>query len=189
MTTPEQRLKMASIIINYEARRDQQGHLMVYHLPAGDGGGKYEVAGINEKFNKQVCDQLVALVEAKKFAEAEAVANEFIAKDTDRAADWTTIPAFEFFFRDCVFNRGGKGGARIVQRAVGVKDDGDIGPITRQAIVEAQKNPDKFFAALRAAREQYERDPVGRDETSQFWKGLVNRWNKAIASAKTFPVA
>src|SRR5262249_32982290 len=41
---------------------------------------------------------------------------------------------------------------------------------------------------LRAARESYERDVARRDETSKFWKGLVNRWNKAVDTAKTFPM-
>lgn len=188
MTTPEQRLKMASIIINFEARRDAQGHLAVYNLPPGDGGGRYEVAGINERYNPEVCDQLVNLVQTGQFAEAERVANEFIASDTDKAASWSTVPAMEFFFRDCVFNRGGKGGARIVQRAVGVDDDGAVGPITKQAIAAAQQDPLAFLDTLRAAREQYERDVVGRDETSIFWNGMVNRWNKAVAAAKTFPL-
>ena len=38
---------MAAAIVNFEARRDSKGHLKVYNLPPEDGGGRYEVAGIN----------------------------------------------------------------------------------------------------------------------------------------------
>ena len=56
MTTPEQRRRMAAAIVNFEARRDSKRHLMVYKLPKGDGGGRYEVAGINERYNKDTVD-------------------------------------------------------------------------------------------------------------------------------------
>ena len=45
--------------------------LEVYQLPSDDGGGRYEVAGINERFNKTLCDGLVSLVRAGQQAEAE----------------------------------------------------------------------------------------------------------------------
>ena len=48
MSTPQERLRIAESILNFEARRDRQGRLQVYKLPSGDGGGAFEVAGINE---------------------------------------------------------------------------------------------------------------------------------------------
>ncbi len=36
----ELRAKIAKSIVDFEARRDAQGHLTVYNLPAGDGGGR-----------------------------------------------------------------------------------------------------------------------------------------------------
>jgi lysozyme family protein len=59
---------------------------------------------------------------------------DFIAQDIDRASSWSSVPALAFFFRDCLFNRGKSGAARIVQRALGVKDDGAIDPKTREAL-------------------------------------------------------
>jgi hypothetical protein len=53
MSTPEQRMRMAKQIVDFEARRDKKGHLQVYKLPDWDGGGRYEVAGINEKYNRK----------------------------------------------------------------------------------------------------------------------------------------
>jgi peptidoglycan hydrolase-like protein with peptidoglycan-binding domain len=188
MATPEQRRRMAVAIVNFEARRDSHGHLKVYKLPPGDGGGKYEVAGINERYNKDTADALVSLIAQKKFDEAEALAVDFIADDTERAASWTGVPAIEFYLRDSVFNRGAGGGARILQRALGVADDGAVGRETRNAEKAAETDAAGLLAKLRVAREQYERDVAHRDEKSKFWRGLVNRWNKALDVAKTFPM-
>src|SRR5882672_2227142 len=95
MSTPELRRRMASTIINFEARRDKKGRLAVYKLPPGDGGGAYEVAGINEKYNKEVCDALVAMIEQSRFDDAEALAIDFIAQDTDSVFSWSAVPALE----------------------------------------------------------------------------------------------
>lgn len=187
MSTPDQRLRMAAAIVNFEARRDAKGHLAVYKLPPGDGGGRYEVAGINEKYNKETADVLVKLIEQGRFEEAEELAIDFIAQDTDRAMSWTRVPALESYLRDCVFNRGGGGGARILQRALGIEDDGAVGPKTRAAVAAAEGSALDLLAKMRAAREQYERDVAHRDEKSKFWKGLVSRWDKALDVAKGFP--
>jgi hypothetical protein len=56
--------------------------------------------------------------------------------------------------------------------------DGHVGPITLSALSEAEKDIPALISSLRAAREWYERKIVHRDETSKFWKGLVNRWDK-----------
>ena len=42
---------------------------------------------------------------------------EFIAKYTDVVTGWSTMLGVEFYLRDCAFNRGPKGAARILQRA------------------------------------------------------------------------
>jgi peptidoglycan hydrolase-like protein with peptidoglycan-binding domain len=188
MSTQEQRRRMAIAILNFEARRDAQGRLAVYPLPEGDGGGRYEVAGINEKYNKELCDKLVAMIEQGRFDDAEALAVDFMAQNTDRVVSWSAIPALEFYFRDCCFNRGFAGAGRILQRALGVEDDGAVGRQTRAALIAAEGDVAGLLANLRASREDYERAVAHRDESNKFWNGLVNRWNKALAIAKTFPM-
>ncbi len=79
MTAPDLRLHMARDIINFEARRDRAGHLSVYHLPANDGGGRYEVAGINERYDGPAVRHLVELLNARKYDEAETYAENYIA--------------------------------------------------------------------------------------------------------------
>ncbi len=175
---------MAGKIVDFEARRDNQGRLRVYILPAGDGGGTYEVAGINDRFHPTEAAALRRLVEAGRYDEAEEYARNFVASYTDAGDRWTPYDAVESYLRDCIFNRGAGGAARIYQMALGVRVDGDVGPITIEAGERARAQP--LLQALRASRERYEREVVGRDEDSQFWRGLVNRWNNALAFAEQF---
>ena len=174
----ELRKKMAHAIVQFEGRRDAQGHLRVYILPAGDGGGRYEIAGINDRYHPQEAARLRQLIEAGRHEEAEDYAAEVIAAYTDVVAKWTTVPAIESYLRDSAFNRGPGGAAKILQIALGVKVDGGVGPETLKATREAEKDPVKLLAGLRVAREKYELRVAGRRE--KFWKGLVNRWDGSL---------
>lgn len=178
------RIEMAKAIVNFEARRDAQGRLAVYNLRPGDGGGRYEVAGINERYHKAVCDELVELIRQGRHSEAELRAAEFILSYTDKASSWTQDPGIEFYLRDTMFNRGAGGAAWVLQKAVGVSTDRNVGPLTLAAAKAAEQQPRLLLDKLRAAREAYER--IRRDESSEFWRGLVNRWNKARQLALSF---
>lgn len=180
MTTPEERLRIAAQIVDWEARRDSEGRIEVYKLPPGDGGGTYEVGGINDKYHPEEAKLLKNLIEQGKHTEAEAVAAAYIATYTDSVAVWTKVTGIEAYLRDSSFNRGAKGAARIYQIALNVPVDGIVGSITLGAARQAESQPKKLLKALREAREQYERNSVGRDESSPFWRGLVNRWNKSL---------
>ncbi|HYJ05221.1 MAG TPA: peptidoglycan recognition family protein [Chthoniobacterales bacterium] len=184
MSNPTNRLRMAAKIVEFEGRRDSQGRLKVYFLPAGDGGGNFEVAGINDRYHPTEAAALRGLVEAGNFAEAEAAAQRYIASYTDAGDRWTPFDAVESYLRDCIFNRGAGGAAKIYQGALGVGVDGDVGPITIAAGERVE--PAACLRQLRAARERYEREVARRDESSPFWRGLVNRWNNALAFAETF---
>ena len=83
------------------------------------------------------------------------------------------MPEIEAYLRDCAFNRGLGGAAKILQMAFGVTVDGSVGPETLGTLRQAEKGPAKLLAALRVAREKYELRVAGRWEN--FWKGLVNR--------------
>jgi hypothetical protein len=181
----ELRAKMAKSIVNFEARRDAQGHLRVYNLPAGDGGGRYEVAGINDRYHPQEAAKLRDLINAGRYNEAENYATEVIAEYTDVVSKWTSVPEIEAYLRDCVFNRGPGGAAKILQMALGVNVDGGVGPETLSALRKAESDPARLLTALRVAREQYELRVVGRRD--KFWPGLVNRWNKSLDFARTVP--
>lgn len=182
-----QRIDMAKFILNSEARRDKQGNLKVYSLPAADGGGSYEVAGINDCYHPEAARKLKQLIEDGKQWEAEEYAKAYLMDYTDVAANWTRNPAIEAFLRDSVFNRGAKGALRILQIALGVPDDGKFGPITQAAM--SKHTPSELLDKLRKARETYEiriAPPVGARK--QFWAGLQNRWDNALKFSKEFIV-
>lgn len=178
------RMKAAGFILNYEARRDSHGRLCVYPLPKGDGGGTYEVAGINDRYHPEEAAALAKLIRAGKFAEAELQAAGIIATYTDLVGAWHTSPKVVFILRDCAFNRGPRGAAIIYQKAVGAVIDGSVGPKTLEA--GNSLSADELVKKLRSAREWYERKYANRNEKSKFWKGLVNRWNKVVEDSNNF---
>jgi hypothetical protein len=68
------RIRMAARILNFEARRDSEGHIMVYNLPSADGGGSYEVAGINQRYHPEEAAKLREMIENCQYSEAEQYA-------------------------------------------------------------------------------------------------------------------
>jgi hypothetical protein len=176
------RHSMAKHILDFEARRDKNGHLAVYDLPPNDGGGRWEIAGINEKYDEPELMKLKQMLDAGQFDAAETEAESYYLQNTAAAMSWTTNAGVEFYLRDCIFNRGAKGAARILQRACGVHDDGDVGDQTRLAM--SAMAPADMLVKLRAARESYEREVVGY--RANLWNGLVNRWNNALTVAKSY---
>jgi Predicted Peptidoglycan domain len=176
-------LEQARRIVDYEARRDAQGHLKVYRLPVGDGGGEREVAGINDRYHPEVLNRIEQLLAEGKYTEAEDVAAEHIMRYTDPVAMLSQVPAIQFALRDMAFNRGPTGAVKILQDALGLPADGIVGPKTSEALRIAEDDPERLLRDLRAARERYERRT--RDESSPFWKGLSNRWDRQHADSRS----
>lgn len=174
-------LEQARRIVDYEARRDASGHLKVYHLPSGDGGGEREVAGINDRYHPEVLERIERLLAEGKYAEAEDVAAEHIMRYTDSVAMLSEVPAVQFALRDAAFNRGPTGAVKILQDALGLPTDGIAGPRTKETLHLAEQDPETLLSHLRASRERYERRT--RDESSKFWAGLANRWDRQHADS------
>ena len=173
--------EQARKIVDYEARRDANGHLKVYHLPSGDGGGSREVAGINDRYHPDALDRIELLLAEERYEEAEDAAAAHIEQYTNPVAMLSSVPSIQFALRDAAFNRGPTGAIRILQDALGLPVDGVAGPQTRAALAEAEKNQEAFLQEFRAARERYERRT--RDESSQFWAGLSNRWDQQLVDS------
>lgn len=177
------RIDMAQLIVNWEARRDALGRIKLYRIPAGDGGGNWEYAGINDRYHPRALETIRQFVNAGQHASAESFAVEYLANYTESAASWSLLDSVDLFLRDCAFNRGPGGSAKILQRAVRVPVDGTVGRMTLSALREWETRPLVLLARLRVARERYEIDVAGI--RPQFWKGLENRWDNAFeASAK-----
>lgn len=174
----------AAFIVDCEARRDSKGRICIYKLPKADGGGTYEIAGINDRYHPGAASHLAELIKRGFPQEAETRAQDYILEYTDVVIGWHPSLAVEAYLRDTAFNRGPGGAAKILQRALGVKIDGGVGPITKAA---AAKRPAALLLFdLRRARESYElaiAPPVGARK--KFWNGLQSRWDKALKFAQT----
>lgn len=174
---------MSDQIVQWEGRY-KDGKLQVYKLPSNDGGGRYEVAGINEKYDPEMAKHLAELIREGKHDQAQKEASAYIDKQTAPVAAWTSNKGVEAYLRDTAFNRGMTGAAKIMQMALGVTVDGKVGPKTRAALKQAEMDdPKALLLKLRAAREEYERKVVG--VRTNLWKGLVNRWDKALSVAQS----
>lgn len=189
--------KLANFIYLRERRLDDNGNLKVYRLPAGDGGGRFEVAGITERFDSAVVHKLVDLIGKGHYKAAEKLAKEYYIQDTDDAKKWTTIPWLEVFLRDAIFHRGEGGATKMLQIAlntlprvgIGIKVDGGFGPKTAARLAHALNHtePQAFLLELRKASEVYEKmiaPPVGN--RAKFWRGLLARFDARYEFAKTF---
>jgi hypothetical protein len=176
------RNSMAQQIVNFEARRDRQGFIQVYKLPFNDGGGAYEVAGINDRYHPEVASELRNMIQSGHPIDAEKLAVNYIQGYTNRAETWTTQLGVESYLRDTIFNRGAGGAVKVLQIALGLSVDGGMGPITRRAVTEAENNPIEFLDKLRRAREKYENLVApGRQNLRP---GLINRWDNALEFSK-----
>lgn len=176
--TAEMRDRMARAILAYEARRDAAGHLAVY--VATDGSR--EVAGINETYHPTEAGQLQRLLASGQYEAAEAAARKFIIAYTNSVMGWTTDAGVEFYLRDCYFNRGPAGAAKILQMALKLSVDGQVGPTTRERAATA--DPAQLLLEMRRAREQYEIVTYGN--RAALWAGLTNRWNNSLKAAQEF---
>lgn len=184
LNTANARLKIGSFIVACEARVDAKGNLKIYNLPKGDGGGRYEIAGINDKYHPQAALALATLIRQGKHDDARDLAVRYILEYTDVVSGWHPSIAVEAYLRDIAFNRGPGGAAKILQRALGVKIDGGVGPITKAAAAKVPAA--KLLLDLRKARESYELQiapPVGARK--KFWSGLQARWDKALKFAQS----
>lgn len=174
-------------IVDFEARRDRDGDIIGYDLPYNDGGGTYEYAGINDRYHPEAAIALNAMHKSRREDYAAEYIERYVMKITGLTLQSGIREGTLFFVLDTTFNRGGGGSARIVQaacQALGyiLARDGKWGPETRRVLARADREqPDDIIAALRRARDEYERVTVGY--RANFWQGLVNRWNKAAEVA------
>lgn len=185
MTTA--RLKAGKLILDMEARRDRKGNLAVYRLPKNDGGGSYEVAGINEKYHPAMAKKLADLINAKQFAEAEAEAIEFICKYTDATGNQFRDPGVSYLMRDIAFNRGPGGANCIVRMALGVPFQKSRLRALWSPLSQAFRDemnalpPNEAIEKITQARQDYEYAYAGLRPNLD--RGLRNRWANARKAA------
>jgi hypothetical protein len=182
MTITEPSTTIADSIFNSEARLDKSGNLQVYNLPGNDGGGSYEVAGINEKYHGPAAAKLKGLIEGGQQEAAKSYAKSYIMDYTKTATKLSANSGTEYALRDITFNRGAGGANWMAKKAAGLSPNLKMSDVDRAAILEAQqKDPKGYLQNLRLAASEYESTQVGI--RANLNKGLENRFNKRLENS------
>jgi hypothetical protein len=176
-------------IFNSEKQVDANGNLKVYGLAANDGGGAYEIAGINVRYHPQKAAELKSLIEQGQYQQAEAQAKAYIGEYTNTVTRISNgNPGIDYALRDVCFNRGQGGANWMAKYAAGLPPSkGTPSAEDRKRIIELQQqDPIGFLNKFRTASEAYERDVVGY--RANFWKGLNKRWNDRLNNSLSLAV-
>ena len=172
-------INAAKTTVNWEGRRDKKGNLSVYALPAGDMGGDYEVAGINDRYHPEAFRKIAGLPAQDREEAAAKYISEYTAPLVSRLPQ-----AIQPFAQDMAFNRGMGGATKYLQEglnSLGVKVavDGAIGPKTLAAI--GGVNPKQLMIAASQAQLNDERARAGADpRRKKFIVGLESRINNRL---------
>ena len=87
---------------------------------------------------------------------------------------------FGFLFNTAV-QHGVRGATKIMQRSLGIEDDGVIGPQTRAAVNNALQNPMEFLSKIIALRCEYYAHILMQDNSQRvFAAGWLNRIAKDL---------
>jgi len=181
-TKPEQdALQIAALkTIDFEARKDKQGNVQVYKLPAGDMGGNFEVAGINDKYHPDAFKRISSLP-AQERAQAAA---QYVKEYTSPFV--STLPQeVQPFAQDLAFNRGMGGATKYIQQGLNalgqkVAVDGGLGPKTLQAINQVEPKALMRAASQAQLEDEYrmaQRNPARK----KFINGLESRIRNRLA--------
>jgi len=166
--------------IDFEARKDKQGNVQVYKLPAGDMGGNFEVAGINDKYHPDAFKRISSLPAQERAQAAAQYVKEYTSPFVSKLPQ-----AVQPFAQDLAFNRGMGGATKYIQQGLNtlgqkVVVDGGLGPKTLQAI--NQVDPKALMRAASQAQLEDEYRMAQRNPArKKFIGGLESRIRNRLA--------
>lgn len=165
--------KQLALMCSYILQSESGGSLAVHKLPAGDGGGEYEVAGLNQRDDNTELQHVISLMKDGKRDEAmQYVAAAYVRK-TQSTVDWLHArginnPAIEYMARDMAFNHGNGGARSILTRALAANQGGDVASLAT-SIYSARAAKFRAIAANNPAK-------------AKFLKGWLNRNDDMLAN-------
>jgi hypothetical protein len=174
-------LKMAALqTVDFESRKDNYGNPKIYELPSGDMGGRYEVAGINDRYHPEAYKRISSLPPERR---AEAAA-QYIVDYTAPLVSKLPQP-IQPFAQDMAFNRGMGGATKYIQQGlnslgVRVAVDGKLGPKTLSAINSVQPQALMRAASDAQLQDEYRKAQANPDRKSLL-NGLENRIRNRLA--------
>lgn len=174
-------LQLAALkTVDFESRKDRQGNLQVYKLPAGDMGGNFEVAGINDRYHPEAFKRISSLPPQERAGAAAQYIKEYTSPLVSKLPS-----AIQPFAQDLAFNRGMGGATKYIQQGlnslgVNVSADGKLGPQTLDAINRVQ--PQALMRAASDAQLQDEYRMANRNPARKpLLRGLENRIRNRLA--------
>jgi len=181
MQTKPDTLQTAALkTIDFEARKDKQGNVEVYKLPAGDMGGSFEVAGINDKYHPEAFKVISSLPPQDRAQAAAKYVTQYTQPFVSKLPQ-----AIQPFAQDMAFNRGAGGATKYLQQGLNtlgmnVKVDGGIGPKTLDAINRVDSRALMQAASKAQLDDEYrmaQRNPARK----KFIGGLESRIRNRLA--------
>jgi hypothetical protein len=180
-TQPQDPLQMAALkTVDFEARKDKAGNVDVYRLPKGDMGGRFEVAGINDRYHPEAFKRISSLPPEARAGAAAQYIKEYTSPFVSK------LPSqIQPFAQDLAFNRGMGGATKYIQQGLnelGVKVavDGKLGPQTLQAIQGV--NPSSLMRAASNAQLNDEYRMAQRNPARKpLLRGLESRIRNRLA--------
>jgi len=166
--------------IDWEARKDKQGNVQVYKLPAGDMGGNFEVAGINDKYHPDAFKRISSLPAQERAQAAAQYVKEYTSPFVSKLPQ-----EVQPFAQDLAFNRGMGGATKYIQQGLNtlgkkVAVDGGLGPKTLAAINQVEPKALMRAASQAQLEDEYrmaQRNPARK----KFIGGLENRIRNRLA--------
>lgn len=180
-TPPEKDFNMYRTIMQGELRRDEYGRIAVYNLPKEDGGGTYEIAGINDKYHPEEAAKLKKMVEAgldDSIIERVIMSyyKQFTQDGAALIAPASDSKGLELFMRDCALNHGPAGAANVLRKAIGAGSKDNLNASVADYV--SRYGEQALLDALKRGREQYYIDIIRRNpEKARFARGWANRLN------------
>ena len=174
-------INAAKTTVNWEGRRDKKGNLSVYALPAGDMGGDYEVAGINDRYHPEAFRKIAGLPAQDREEAAAKYISEYTAPLVSKLPQ-----AIQPFAQDMAFNRGAGGATKYLQQGLNtlgmnVKVDGGIGPKTLDAINRVDSRA-LMQAASKAQLDDEYRMADRNPDRKKFLNGLESRIRNRLST-------
>lgn len=182
---PQKDVSIYQTILNNEiGNRD----ISVHELPTADGGGEWEVAGINIASHPAQATKLRNMIKAGASQEqlkesVFAYYKEYTQSVADAVNPITNSKGIELFLRDCAFNHGPAGALdRVLRRAINAPSDADMSKAL-QTYMASHSNTE-LLKALSTARANYYAGIAANNPVKQtFLKGWLSRNRTTTAQA------
>lgn len=182
---------MAKKILNMEDYKiTGPDSLRVTRLPSGDGGGKWEIAGICDGIEPKEFNLIKSMLDR---GDREAAWDEclcYVLVNTEPLVAKGVAGSYpiEFMLRDMTFNMGVAGTTKVVQRMLDLTIDGKWGKNTQAAWTRAIQSWDEMVVLDlldRACRARYRSIVKANPVKEKFLTGWMNRCDARHAYALT----